>query len=165
MRVLLIAMPFGALDSPSLALGLLKASLGRLGVHCDVAYLNLAFATRLGTEPYRRITEFPQEILAPDWVFSGTLNEDDVGTAGAYVSRMLRAEAQLDEEDVDVVLAARSQAAPFLSSLLEEVSWSSLRSRRIHLRWSDDPIAGPREAGEAAPSSPAHRLRRPGLAW
>ena len=88
--VLLVAMPFGALDSPSLALGLLKASLGRIGVDCDVAYLNLAFATRLGIEPYRRIAEgLPQRILAPDWVFSEVLYEIDAPIADGYVRRIL----------------------------------------------------------------------------
>jgi ribosomal peptide maturation radical SAM protein 1 len=119
-------MPFGALDSPSLALGLLKAGLGRIDVDCDVSYLNLAFASRLGIEPYRRITEgLPQRLLAPDWVFSGTLFEAQAQTVDGYVGRILRAQAQLDEEDVEIVLAARSQAAAFLSGALEELPWSS----------------------------------------
>lgn len=119
-------MPFGVLDSPSLALGLLKAGLVRSGVECDVAYLNLAFAARIGVERYRLIADgLPQTTLAPDWVFSGQLHGDDVPTADAYPGRILRAAAQLDEEAVETVLAARRQAASFLASVLEDLPWSS----------------------------------------
>ena len=47
-RVLLISMPFGALERPALSLGLLKAHCQRLGVPCDTRYLTFEFADRIG---------------------------------------------------------------------------------------------------------------------
>ena len=48
MRVLLVQMPFFLLDTPSISLALLKASLEDAGLECDVRYLNLEFAKKIG---------------------------------------------------------------------------------------------------------------------
>jgi hypothetical protein len=44
MDVYLVAMPYAALERPSLALGLLKASLINHGISAKVCYANFAFA-------------------------------------------------------------------------------------------------------------------------
>ena len=117
-------MPFGALDRPSVALGLFKASLTRAGVESDVAYLNLAFARHLGAPTYDRILAIRQRAMAGDWVFTGCLYEGGPPRGDSYVSRVLRAEWQLDEDDVEAVLAARALAPQFLSRVLDEWPWA-----------------------------------------
>jgi len=47
-RVLLLSLPVAPLLRPSLALGLLAAHCRRLEIHCDVRYLTLEFAERVG---------------------------------------------------------------------------------------------------------------------
>lgn len=125
MRVGLVTMPFGAVDRPSIALGLLKASLAGHGIDVDVAYLNLAFARRLGAEGYARISAIWQRAMAGDWVFAGSLYDGEAPRADAYVSRVLRAEWQLDEESVEAVLEARELAPTFLSDVLEDPLWAT----------------------------------------
>jgi hypothetical protein len=73
-RVLLICMPFAALDRPALGLSLLKATVQRAGHECEVAYLNLDFAVLLGDAGYREITDgLPFSAMAGEWVFADTL--------------------------------------------------------------------------------------------
>jgi hypothetical protein len=51
--VVLISMPFGPLLTPSIALGLLKASLAPRGISTKTLYFSLWFAERIGTRLYR----------------------------------------------------------------------------------------------------------------
>ena len=56
-RVLLVSMPFGALERPALSLGLLQAHCRDVGVACETRYLTFAFAERVeGGEDMRRQT-------------------------------------------------------------------------------------------------------------
>lgn len=70
--VCLIHPPFGAIERPSLALGLLRAELERAGIACTVVYANLTFASEIGAVEYG----FWEEVLGelafahaafPDW--------------------------------------------------------------------------------------------------
>ncbi len=125
MRVLLVAMPFGMRDRPSLALGLLTATLRRAGIDCEAAYLSLAFAGQLGVETYDVIAEtMPEPAMAGDWVFTDCLYKAGSPRPDDYVGRVLRAGWQLDHDVVEAVLAARSLAPRFLSSVIEELRWS-----------------------------------------
>ncbi len=71
-RVLLVNMPFAAVEFPSLALGLLKGSLKRKGIPCDAAYLNIPFAEMIGMEDYNYIVMGPG-FFAGERVFAHTL--------------------------------------------------------------------------------------------
>ena len=51
--VVLISMPFGPLLAPSIALGLLKASLAPRGISAKTLYFGLWFAEQIGTRLYR----------------------------------------------------------------------------------------------------------------
>jgi ribosomal peptide maturation radical SAM protein 1 len=124
MRVLLVAMPFGKIDRPSIALGLLKAALAREHVDCDVAYLNLAFAAGIGAQSYDRVAGARQRTLAGDWVFAGCLYDGAPQREGDYVERVLRAEWRLGEEDIEAVLAARAFAPRFLEGVLTDLRWA-----------------------------------------
>jgi len=71
LRVALVVMPFASGDRPSLATGLLKAALARVGVECEVKYFNLTFWRMLGHERYRTISRvLPNTVLAGEWLFS-----------------------------------------------------------------------------------------------
>ncbi|MGR9012022.1 MAG: RiPP maturation radical SAM C-methyltransferase [Gammaproteobacteria bacterium] len=52
MKVCLIGMPFIQIEAPCHALGLLKSYFNLLSVPCDVIYLNLDFAEKIGLENY-----------------------------------------------------------------------------------------------------------------
>lgn len=53
-KVCLIAMPFIPIESPCHSLGLLKSYFKQLNVHCEVKYLNLHLAEKIGVNDYNR---------------------------------------------------------------------------------------------------------------
>jgi ribosomal peptide maturation radical SAM protein 1 len=68
--VLLLFMPFGNINSPSLALSLLKAGLNRRNISAQVEYCNLDFAETIGSELYLLLSSYPQLSFLAEWVFS-----------------------------------------------------------------------------------------------
>ncbi len=68
--VCLVQMPYSALERPSLALGLLKASLERAGVGATVVYADLRFAETIGLDLYAGIESSPAVNLIGEWTFS-----------------------------------------------------------------------------------------------
>src|SRR3954471_20142188 len=70
--VLLVSLPFGMLESPSLALGILQARLGAAGIGSRTRHFTLDHAARIGAEAYRRIAAgFPRTTdLLGEWIFS-----------------------------------------------------------------------------------------------
>ena len=73
----LVQMPFGSVERPSLALGLLKASLSEAGLTCDVTYANLAYAERIGLELYLTVELTRSEELTGEWIFSRAAFRED----------------------------------------------------------------------------------------
>ncbi len=74
MRVLLIQMPFFALDTPSISLALVKAALERAGFACDVRYLNIELGKMLGEDTYSWVGgSAPPYLLLGDLVFTPSL--------------------------------------------------------------------------------------------
>lgn len=72
LRVLLVNMPWSSTTSPSIQCGLLQALTRRAGHECEVAYLNLEFAARLGGDVYSEIADMSGERLhmLGEWLFS-----------------------------------------------------------------------------------------------
>src|SRR5262245_28960454 len=101
MKVLLVSMPFGALDRPALGLSMLKAELLRAGFHCDVRYLNIAFAEFVGCEDYRWISsDLPYTAFAGDWTFTAALYGARPEIDAGYIDEILRRTWGLNDEDI-----------------------------------------------------------------
>lgn len=90
--VVLASLPFGPLESPSLALGLLQARLEHAGISTIARYLTLDYATMVGTEGYRRIVAgFPRTTdLLGEWIFSHAVHPRDP-RQGRYLDRTFAA--------------------------------------------------------------------------
>ncbi|UVT22068.1 MAG: RiPP maturation radical SAM protein 1 [Nitrospira sp.] len=59
---------------PNLALSLLKSAANYSGLECDITYAKLPFASRIGLEAYRAISELlPSEYLVGDAIFAPVL--------------------------------------------------------------------------------------------
>jgi len=137
-RVLLLRMPWGLIDAPSLALGTLKAILARDGMACDVYELNVLFARQIGPNLYNLIssagsTKFPGESFFTPHYFDldpasfaqdhlrphfsglyGYLQESWGGLPGLSENQLLkRCEALLV-----------SEAPKFIERCKEEIDWS-----------------------------------------
>ena len=124
-RVLLVNMPFANLRWPNIALGLLKAALGRRGIGCDVAYFNFDFAERVGRDRYDWIADHFAFVLGGERLFavhyfSGKLPDD-----AAYCRDVLLAadSAMTDADRRDYERTAR-HVEPFLEKCAAAVDWS-----------------------------------------
>ena len=125
MRALLVSMPFATVLRPSLGVSLLKASLEREGVAADVVYPGIAFARLLSLRGYERLADgFPHPILAGEWVFTGCLYEEGRGPDPDYVEDVLQRRWRLAEDDVDLILRARSLAPGFLDACMSAIPWA-----------------------------------------
>ncbi|GAA1241308.1 RiPP maturation radical SAM C-methyltransferase [Kitasatospora nipponensis] len=84
MRIVLVQMPWGALDMPSLALGILRTAAERAGHQVEVRYANLDFVdwavrgSGFGLDDYGYFCERSYFQGAGDWAFAGALHGDDL---------------------------------------------------------------------------------------
>lgn len=124
-KVLLLSMPFGALERPSLGLSLLKARLDQEDIDCDVRYMGFAFADMIGTEHYQWMTyELPYTAFAGDWSFTSALyNEKDAPAPDEYVDKILRGNWRLSDESIQRILYVRSKVPAFIEYCLNAVDW------------------------------------------
>src|SRR5215217_1025921 len=125
MRVLLVSMPFGALERQALGLSMLKACLTRQDLPCEIRYLNFDFAGLLGVHDYVWVThQIPYTAFAGDWCFTEQLYGRSPARDQAYVDRVLRAQWTLAETDIRRLLRVRSMCGLFLDHCMASVDWS-----------------------------------------
>jgi ribosomal peptide maturation radical SAM protein 1 len=125
-KVLLVHMPWGALERPALGLALLEASLRRDGVECSTAYLNMRLADRLGVDCYNFIThDLPHVAFTGDWLFSESLYGVDARRDAGYVDHILRGDWQVPEALIQQILGVRREIEPFLQDALREYDWAA----------------------------------------
>jgi ribosomal peptide maturation radical SAM protein 1 len=124
-RVLLVSMPFGALERPALSLGLLQAHCRRLGVECDTRYLTFAFADQIGLADYLWICsdEVPYTAFVGDWIFSEALYGTRPYADAAYVDEVLHRTWRLAHTDIARLERIRARAEPFLEEVTGAVPW------------------------------------------
>ena len=123
-KILLISMPFGALERPALGLSLLKALLARDGVPCDVRYLNFAFADLVGVEQYQWISSALPYIAFPgDWSFTEALYGERPECDAAYIDDVLREKWRLDEASIARIRRVRMHVSAFLGHCLAAIRW------------------------------------------
>ena len=124
-RVLLISMPFGALERPALSLGLLKAHCDRLGVPCDVRYLTFDFAEQVGLGDYLWLLseDIPYTAFAGEWLFASALYGARPYADAAYVDEVLKRTCRLNEIAVARLRRVRAGVEPFLDHCLRSVPW------------------------------------------
>jgi len=123
-KVLLLSLPFGALERPALGLSLLKAKLFETGIKCDVRYLNFAFAEFIGHEEYQWMSyELPYTAFAGDWSFTSALYGERTAFENEYVEEVLRKTFRLTEEDIARIERVRSRTQHFLEHCLAVVPW------------------------------------------
>ena len=73
--VLFVYVPYGAIERPSIALGLLKQILLDRGYSASVHYANIDFAERIGLYTYDAISRLSRE-MAGEWTFAGAAFPD-----------------------------------------------------------------------------------------
>ena len=126
MRVVLAAMPWQAIDRPSLQVGLLNGLLRRDRPDIAVAeyqgamrwaeFMYSASGEALGPADYADVAERGAFYGLGDWVFAGALYDDP-----AWRIEELRAYAETKSVDIAQLLEMRSFAAGFLTDAAAEV--------------------------------------------
>ena len=115
LRVLLVSMPWHALDRPSLGLSLLKAGLERDGHLCDVRYLGFALADSIGLADYLWVHgELPYTAFAGDWLFTASLYGQRPDVDQAYIVDVLQHQWRRPAADIARLLRVRAHLGPFL---------------------------------------------------
>ena len=70
MDVVLVSMPFAEVQRPSIALGLLQASLANTDITSEVVYANFGLAERIGLVAYQAMQSAPTDHLLGEWCFA-----------------------------------------------------------------------------------------------
>jgi len=123
-RILLLSMPFGAMERPALGLSLLKARLTWDGIACDVRYPSFTFADLLGAEEYQWISsELPYIAFAGDWCFTESLHGPRPAADAGYLAEVLQETWRLGAEDIARVKAVRAMAGKFLDHCMACIPW------------------------------------------
>lgn len=125
-RVLLVSMPFGALERPAISLGLLQAHCRRLDIPCETRYLTFAFAEQVGLGNYLWLysDDVPYTAFACDWLFTEALYGRRPYADAAYIDEILRRTWRLSDGDFARLLRMREQVEPFLNHCIRSVRWS-----------------------------------------
>jgi ribosomal peptide maturation radical SAM protein 1 len=115
MRVLLLNMPWGAIERPALGLSLLEAGLHNRGMPCRTLYLNLRLADKLGADTYSWINhDLPHIAFVGEWLFAEALHGQDETRDAGFVQHILRDTWRMAESNITRLLRARSAIEPFL---------------------------------------------------
>src|SRR5262249_28615092 len=124
MNVLLVSMPFGALDRPALGMSILKAELAEAGIACEARYLNLVCAELVGCDEYHWIsTELPYTAFAGDWTFTAALYGPKPQSEAGYCEEVLKRTRQFEEKEKRAILRNPALVPPFLDASVEMVPW------------------------------------------
>lgn len=125
MRVLLLSLPFGALERQALGISILKPVLRGCGHECDVRYLTFAFAELAGYDHYRWLhDEAPYTAFAGDWSFTEALYGPRPEADALYIGGVLRGDWKLNDDSVQRIRCVRAAAGPFLAWCLEAIDWT-----------------------------------------
>jgi ribosomal peptide maturation radical SAM protein 1 len=125
MDVSLVSMPFAEVQRPSIALGLLNASLVGTPIRSDVIYGNLRFAEIIGLRLYQSIVASPADHLLGEWCFADVLFPDFHRDDEAYLDLVLAVRSpglslQLDKRKA-AVRTVRVQAKDFLNHMVTSI--------------------------------------------
>jgi ribosomal peptide maturation radical SAM protein 1 len=131
-EVVLVNLPFGSFRQPSLALGLLKATLEPLDVSATVLDFTLDFAETISPRVYDEVVAWPAVDLLGDRIFAAALPAPPAQTAEEYEARILEGgvaehaiphfgKMPLDGGLRDHFRHAGSRVAGFLDACLAEI--------------------------------------------
>jgi ribosomal peptide maturation radical SAM protein 1 len=114
MSVMLVHMPYAAVERPSIGLGTLQACLKNAGVDCQVLYANLMLAQKVGLKRYKLVEFTPTDVFLGEWTFGKAAFPDFLPDADRYF-----AEAELDV--IEAIFGPRQQLRPIFEELREQM--------------------------------------------
>jgi ribosomal peptide maturation radical SAM protein 1 len=121
--VLLVVMPFGAIDAPQTGVSTIQAELKSRGMPCDINYLNLAFAQGIGIDAYNSIGLTSGEMFAGEWLFARTLFSDQQLDADGYMREILVGSRILPQQAIDQIRQVAPRVPEFLDYCMRTIPW------------------------------------------
>ncbi len=123
-KVLLISMPFGALERQALGISLLKALLTEKGFKCDIKYLSFTFAELIGADEYYWVSnDLPHTAFVGEWVFVSALSGPNRISEKNYIREVLQDDWKLSESTITRILSIRNMVRHFIDYCVETVPW------------------------------------------
>ncbi|MDD2710358.1 MAG: RiPP maturation radical SAM C-methyltransferase [Verrucomicrobiae bacterium] len=115
----LVSMPYGAVEQPSLALGLFKTSLKKAGFSTEIVYANFAFAESIGLDLYNAICGSLNDLLAGEWTFSPAAFPDFHSDPAEFLANLRESIRSMEivagRQDIPkALLAVREQTPAFI---------------------------------------------------
>lgn len=126
MSLVLVNMPFAALERPSLALGLLAAIVRRDGMMCHTLHANMLFASRIGVGDYHGCCVSLDQNLLGEWIFAPLLFGARPEADELYWQHVVaRCDGTVLAENIqsarDAATQARAHAAAFVPELATRI--------------------------------------------
>jgi ribosomal peptide maturation radical SAM protein 1 len=127
-KVALIYMPFGGIKVPHLGISLLKPTLMRHGVPCDVHYLNLYFASKIGAAMYNWICSTRR--LLGEWFFASDLFNETWTVIHPIFDNLADEFPRADVPLADIeqmLLEARAGVGEYMENCLSSIPWEQYK--------------------------------------
>ena len=125
MDVSLVSMPFVEVQRPSIALGLLQASLADTEIQSEVVYGNFGFAEAIGLVAYQAMQSAPTDHLLGEWCFASNLFPDFDENDEEYLNLVLEVRCNGFPADLErrkeLMRWVRAQSAPYVDRLAEAI--------------------------------------------
>jgi ribosomal peptide maturation radical SAM protein 1 len=130
--VVLVSLPVSSPRYPSLALGLLKPAIERIGRRCEVRYFSLDHVDELGTDAFACLSDMRYyTAMVGEWVFARALRGVVSGTSedrlddARYLREVFIPRCPKREvvSRLIAVLTARDGAAAFIDRCVDSVDW------------------------------------------
>jgi ribosomal peptide maturation radical SAM protein 1 len=123
-KILLLSMPFGALERQALGLSLFKTRLRDEGFQCDIRYLTFTFARLTGVENYCWVSsEIPHTAFAGEWIFTDSLYDTAESSQSDYLHYVLKGIWQFDDMAIRRILKIKNMAQKFLDYCMKTIKW------------------------------------------
>jgi ribosomal peptide maturation radical SAM protein 1 len=125
MDVVLVSMPFAEVQRPSIALGLLRASLSHTAMTSEVVYGNFGLAEAIGLVAYQAMQSTPTDHLLGEWCFAGRLFPETSSNDDEYLNLVLDVRchgfpAELEQRK-DQMHWVRAQCAAYVDRLADAI--------------------------------------------
>jgi ribosomal peptide maturation radical SAM protein 1 len=125
MDVVLVSMPFAEVQRPSIALGLLHASLADTDIQSEVVYGNFGLAETIGLVAYQAMQSVPTDHLLGEWCFANSIFPDIGEKDEEYLNLMLEVRcngfpADLEQRK-DLMRWVRAKCADYVGRLAETI--------------------------------------------
>ncbi len=116
--VCLVLMPYAGIERPSIALGLLKASLIQKDIAAIALYPNIWFAEEIGLYKYAAIAESPSQDLMGEWTFSGVAFPEFQTDNSEYLNKIVSEQNPIKPQKLQWV---RDRASAFIERVAQSI--------------------------------------------